>query len=155
MFGTLPLGKMDIRANILLLYKYINSTLVSGGVATGFVYRGNINVSYAFTNDISAEAFGNYQSPHAEMQGKFPGFYSYSFALRRFLWNKKASIALTTTNPFNEYTNQVTNITGLNFVLQSTNSVPYRSFGLNFNYKFGRLEYKEKKEDKDANGEDN
>jgi hypothetical protein len=155
MFGTLPLGKMDIRANVLLLYKYINSSLVSGGVATGFVYRGNVNVSYAFTNDISAEAFGNYQSPHAEMQGKFPGFYSYSFALRKFLWNKKASIALTTTNPFNEYTNQVTNITGLNFVLQSTNSVPYRSFGLNFNYKFGRLEYKEKKEDKDANGEDN
>jgi ferric enterobactin receptor len=33
-------------------------------------------------------------------------------------------------------------VTGAGFTLNSLRRVPYRSFGLNFTYKFGKLEFK-------------
>ena len=41
-----------------------------------------------------------------EAQGTYPSFISYSMAVRKQLWNKKASIALTANNIFSKYINQ-------------------------------------------------
>jgi hypothetical protein len=60
-------------------------------------------------------------------------------------------MAFTTTDPFNKYVNQPTNITGTNFKETADRQIPYRSFGLSFSYKFGKMEFKEKKPDHDPN----
>jgi hypothetical protein len=43
--------------------------------------------------------------------------------------------------------NQATQVTGTNFTLNSLRQIPYRSFGLNLTYKFGKLEFKKEKEE--------
>jgi hypothetical protein len=76
-----------------------------------------------------------------------PAFTTYNLALRKQFFNKKMSIAFTTTNPFNKYVNQRTETTGVNFTLNNLTQMPYRSFGLNFSWKFGKIEFKKQQED--------
>jgi ferric enterobactin receptor len=100
---------------------------------------------------LSLEIFGNYNSPRVNAQGTQPSFFIYNFAIRQQLFKKKGSIAFTTTNPFTYYVSQVANVTGDNFSLVTAREIPYQSFGINFNYRFGKMEFKEKKEEPDPN----
>ncbi len=57
------------------------------------------------------------------------------------------------TNPFSENVNQHTLLSSPNFTVDALRRVPFRSIGLNFTWKFGKLEFKkekEKEETKDA-----
>ena len=68
-------------------------------------------------------------------------------AVRKQFWNKKGSLALTATNPFNKYVNQETAVFGPNFFIDSYRQIPFRSFGVNFTWKFGRLEFKKSRDE--------
>ncbi len=153
--GNLVLSnKLEIRGNANVFDKYIISELVAGTTINSINYRINANATYQFTKTLLGEFFGNFNSQRTEIQGKFPSFTSYSFALRQMLWKKKGSVAFTTTNPFNRYTNQATDVTGQNFTVTSNRKIPYQSFGLSFSYKFGKMEYKEKKQENAPSPED-
>jgi ferric enterobactin receptor len=67
-------------------------------------------------------------------------------AVRKQLWNKKGSIALTANNIFGKYVNQEVNLFGPGFVTKSVRKVPFRSIGINFTWKFGKLQFKKEKE---------
>ena len=143
-----------MRGNIQVFNKYIVSNFIPGNTLNSINYRSNLNASYRFNSTLVAEFFGNFNSARTEIQGKFPSFTSYSFAIRKLIWNKKGSLAFTTTNPFNSFTNQATEVTGPDFTLNSNLKIPYQSFGMSFSYKFGKIEFKEKKADKDMNNSD-
>jgi len=144
--GTLSISqKLEVRGSAILFNKYIVSNLVPGNSSSSFNYRINGNANYKFSKTLVAECFYSFNSPRTEIQGKFPSFTSYSFAIRQLIFKQKASIAFTTTDPFNKYTNQPTNVAGTDFTVVSDRKIPYRSFGLSFTYKFGKMEYKEKK----------
>jgi ferric enterobactin receptor len=76
---------------------------------------------------------------------EYPSFSSYTLAFRKQIWKKKGSIALTGTNIFSEYLNQTTELFGPNFTVNSTRKIPFRSIGINFTWKFGKLEFKKPK----------
>jgi len=155
--GTLALSeKLEVRGSAILFNKYIVSNLIPGNTSSSFNYRINGNANYKFSKTLIAECFYSFNSPRTEIQGKFPSFTSYSFAVRQLIFKQKASIAFTTTDPFNKYTNQPTNIVGADFTEVSDRKIPYRSFGLSFTYKFGKMEYKEKKQEHNEgnNGEE-
>ena len=116
-----------------------------GQNAQSWNYRANLNMSYNFTNEFAGEFFGNFTSPRNELQGKYPSFSSYTLAFRKQIWKKKGSLALTATNIFSEYINQTTQLYGQGFTTNSTRKVPYRSIGINFTWKFGKLEFKKPK----------
>lgn len=141
---------MNLRPNISLFQRYITTGLSSGGNISGFSYRLNLNGTYEFNKTVTLEVFGNYNSTRINAQGTYPAFFNYSFAIRKKLFNDKASVALTANNPFNYYVNQTTNLSGENFTLTNTRDVPYQSFGINFTYKFGKLEFKNEKEDQES-----
>jgi hypothetical protein len=148
-YGSVPIGhKLNVRSNISFFDRYI--TLGGLPSVNSFNYRANLNASYQVSNTLIMEFFGDFNSSRNEIQGKYPSWTSYNFAFRKQIWNKKGSIAFTTTNPFSNYVNQATAIKGQDFTLNSVRQIPYRSFGINFTYKFGRLEFKKEKEkDKD------
>lgn len=101
-----------------------------------------MNASYQFTNTLVTEFFGNFNSSRNEAQGKYPSFTSYTMAFRKQFWQKKGSIALTATNFFAEGLTQKTILSGSNFTVYGVRNIPFRSLGINFTWKFGKLEFK-------------
>lgn len=146
--------KMSIRTNLSFFHRDIINAIDKGYNSSSFNYRVNLNSSYQFTNTLAGEFFGNFNSPRNEAQGRYPSFTNYSFALRKQFWNKNGSLALTATNPFKDAVDQRTELYGPNFVVNSLRSIPFRSFGINFTWKFGHLEFKKAKE-KEGNDEGN
>ena len=145
--GSVPLtDKFNLRSNMFFMDR-INQT---PGLPTvsGFAYRINFNASYTVSKTLVAEAFGNYNSSQNTIQGSRPAFAMYNIAMRKQLWNKKASIGLIATNPFSPYITQQTITTAANINQTSIRQVPFRSFGITLSYKFGKLEFK-KDQDKE------
>ena len=148
LFGDLhPTSKLNIRANLFFFHRHIINGIDLGRSPSSFNYRTNMNISYQFSNTVSGEFFGNFNSTRNELQGRYPSFTSYTIAARKQFWNKKGSLALTATNLFNEYVRQPTVLFGTNFTTNSVRKIPFRSIGLNFTWKFGKLDFKKEKDD--------
>jgi ferric enterobactin receptor len=152
LFFSLPVkSKLTLRSNISGFERYIITGLPTGGDVHGFNYRINLNASYEVSNSLSFEVFGNYNSLRLNAQGTMPSFATYNFAFRKQFFHKKFSVAATATNPFNKYIDQQTTLSGSNFSLFTDRQLPYRSFGINLTYKFGKMEFKKQKEAEDPN----
>jgi hypothetical protein len=151
-FASLNLsGKLNVRTNFFAFHRRTFNAIDPGFNASSFNFRSNLNLSYQFGSTLAAEFFGNFNSARHEVQGTYPSFTTYSFAMRKQLWKKKGSIAFTTVNPFSEYVNQKTILHGPGFEVNSVREIPFRSFGLNFTWKFGKLEFKKDKEENGPN----
>jgi ferric enterobactin receptor len=92
-----------------------------------------------------------YSSPAQGIHGKIPQFFIYNFAFRKMFRDKKGSLGFTATNPFSEYINQVTTISTENYASKYVRKMPFSSFGINFTYKFGKMEFKKNKPEDDNN----
>jgi hypothetical protein len=110
-----------------------------------------LNLSLQIGKGLAIEIFGNFNSPRTSAQGKTPSWSSYNLAMRKKLFQDKASIAFTASNPFDQYINQETSLQGDNFVLHSTRKIAFRSFGFNFTYKFGKMKFRNEREDDNNN----
>ncbi len=152
-FGSAPVtSKLSLRTN-MFIGERVNKN-PGNPTVTGVAYRINLNGTYQFGHDFTAEVFGNYNSSQRTIQGTRPAFAFYNLAVRKQLWDKKASIGLTAANPFNQYFSQKTTTTGANFDQYNIRQVPFRSFGISLSYKFGKLEFKKKDEkENDQNGQ--
>jgi len=139
--------KLSIRSNLAFFERHTVNVLNPGYNINSFNYRINMNASYQFNKNLAGEFFGNFNSARNEAQGKYPSFTNYSFAFRKQIWKKKGSIAFTANNPLKQYVDQKTELFGPNFTVNNVRHVPYRSFGINFTWKFGRLEFKKEKEE--------
>ena len=140
-------SKLSIRSNLAFYKRHTINAIDPGYNSNSFNYRINMNASYQFNKNLAGEFFGNFNSARNEAQGKYPSFTSYSMALRKQFWNKKGSLALSATNPFGEYVNQKTVLFGPNFTVNGLRRIPFRSVGINFTWKFGKLEFKKDKEE--------
>ena len=152
LFGDLHVNtKLSLRSNIFFFRRHTINTLDAGFNSNSFNYRFNLNANYQFASTLVAEFFGNFNSARHEAQGKYPSFTTYSFAIRKQFWNKKGSIALTANNFFSKYVTQKTALTGTGFTLNGERQIPFRSIGINFTWKFGKLEFKKEKPQSDNN----
>ncbi|WP_442591801.1 TonB-dependent receptor domain-containing protein [Pedobacter sp. AW31-3R] len=151
LYVNLPLSsKLSLRTNVLIYHKSIafdyNGLNQDAG---GMEYRMNLNVAYEFPKNLSAEIFGNYNTPKVGVQGRGNSFLFYTLALRKQFLNRNASIGLSATDPFNQYINQGSTISQSGNKQYTLRKVPYRSFGITFSYKFGNLKFSHKNEVKE------
>ena len=152
LFGDLHVNtKLSLRSNIFFFRRHTINTLDAGFNSNSFNYRFNLNANYQFASTLVAEFFGNFNSARNEAQGKYPSFTTYSFAIRKQFWNKKGSLALTANNFFSKYVDQKTVLSGPGFTLNGERQIPFRSIGINFAWKFGKLEFKKQKPEADNN----
>ena len=93
-----------------------------------------------------AEVFGNYNMG-IRWQGRQASNYSYTIAARKQMWNKKASIGFVGVNIFNKYIKQTSQQLSDNIVSDNFRNIPYRSFGISFTYKFGKIKFSKPKEE--------
>ncbi|MEI7733807.1 MAG: TonB-dependent receptor [Ferruginibacter sp.] len=143
---TIPVSKqLSLRSNILLFNRHLNNINDTPAIINGLGIRSNLNVTYQFSKSIAAEAFGNYMSG-MKWQGKRPAAFSYTMAIRKQFKNTKGSIGFVAVNPFNQYINQKTVQQAKGFVTNTFQQLPYRSFGISFAYKFGKLKFSKPKE---------
>ncbi len=150
--GSVPLTRQfNLRANLMVFYRYISSDLSFGSKSTGLRTRVNMNASYQLPKDLVLELWGFYSAPSKSVQGKIPQFFIYTFAFRKLFWDKKASLGFTATNVFSKYIRQVSTIATEGYSSQNERKLPFRSFGISFSYKFGKLEFKKTKETEDNN----
>ncbi len=141
--GSIPFGsKLTLRPNMFVANQTIVNKYTGGPNVNGLRCRVNLNASYEFNSDFSAELFGNYNSPENNIQGKRPAFFLYNLAFRKQLFHKKGSIGFSATNPFNKYVLQESTLYSDNSTRTSYRQIPFRSFGLVFAYRFGKLDFK-------------
>ncbi len=141
-----PVGKkLNIRSNTLIFNRQFENLLVTPSVMNTFGYRLNLNLSYQISKSLVSEAFGNYNSG-LRWQGRQPSIFSYTLACRKQFLKNKASVGFVAVNAFNKYIvqNNYTSVT--NVENNSYRNIPYRSFGISFTYKFGKLKFAKQKE---------
>ncbi|MBS1654287.1 MAG: TonB-dependent receptor [Bacteroidetes bacterium] len=139
--GSFSIGKLNIRPNIQLYDRQVNNIYAIPPKSGGFESRGNMNMNYQVNKTLVAEAFGNYRSG-LKWQGRQAGFYSYSVALRQQLFKGKGSLGIVAVNAFGKYLTQKTTQDAVGLNATTILHIPYRSVGISFMYKFGKLKIK-------------
>ena len=134
--------KLALRSNISGYLRHTINVIDKGFNTNSFNYRLNLNATYQIDSSFTAEFFGSFRSARNEAQGIYPSSASYTIALRKQFWNKKGSLALTANNVLAKYLDQKTRLFGPGYNSVSLRQIPYRSIGLNFTWKFGKLEFK-------------
>jgi len=152
LYGSIPIAsKINIRSNISLYNRTIKNNGPDPTSINSFEYRITLNASWQILKSLALEVFGNFNSARTSAQGKVPSWSSYNFAIRKMILHDKGSIAFTTSNPFNEFVYQKTDLTGTNFTVNSTRKIAFRSFGINFTYKFGKMKFRNEREEDNNN----
>ena len=141
-----PFSTLTVRTNVQLYERHTKNIYSIPPVMGGFEYRLNANVGYRFSHGLVAEAFGNYNSG-LRWQGRRAPFSSYTMAVRKQLFKGKGSLGLTTVNAFSKYLNQKSILLSSGITATTWQHIPYRSFGINFIYKFGKLTISKPKEE--------
>ncbi len=107
-------------------------------------YRIFTSGEYAITGKIKADFFAFLNSPRFTLQGRNASFSMYAIAVRYDITND-FSLGIRMVEPFHANKSFDSNIDGLGFIQTSSFVLPFRSFGLNVKYKFGKVDFKERK----------
>jgi outer membrane receptor for ferrienterochelin and colicin len=146
LFASIPITKeLNVRTNVQLFERHIKNVNATPAITNGFAARMNANIGYQFSKTLATEIFGNYNSG-MKWQGRRPSSFSYTMAVRKQFRNNKGSIGFVAVNPFNKYINQKTLQETSTFTTTIFQQLPYRSFGLSFTCKFGKLKFSKPKE---------
>lgn len=144
LFGSVQLfNGLTLRGNInAFTYKpQIISSLQQGSQSTYVQYNGSISGTVKLSKTLNVESFVMQNSARRTFQGTNPSFNLWVIGLKQEVLKKRGSIGLNVTQPFKDYKDFETNINSGPLTQQSTFSVPFRSFGFNFTYNFGKMNF--------------
>ena len=142
--------KLNLRTNLMLFHRYIVSNMNDRESVSGFNARVNMNLTYQLPKDLVIELFGFYRSPGRNLQGRSPQFFIYNFAFRKRFWDQNGSFGFTATNPFSRSIRLTRTTTTENSLSTNIRELPFRSFGISFTWKFGKLESGNKNKENNA-----
>jgi outer membrane receptor protein involved in Fe transport len=106
---------------------------------------GNFSATLSLKKNWKVEAFAFGRGRRQTVQGSIPSFWMYSIGIKKDIWKKRGSIGLRMVEPFNETKAFITELETDSFSQRSEFHLPFRSFGINFSYRFGKLDFKAKK----------
>ncbi len=153
-------GQQDnVGANLFVSTELFKIWTIRGGInanyfmATGLIrgrevsnnallLSGNINSSVKIKGGWIIDAFGFARPRQQTLQGFNPAFSIFGIGAKKEIWDKRGTIGISIIEPFQERKPFVSEIEGNNLYQRSEFAVPFRSFGINFGYKFGKLDYK-------------
>lgn len=143
-FGQInPVKPLTLRGNFNVFTYDINtnSSVIVANANSGIqmLYNGFLMATYLFPKGMTFETFLITNSPRRTAQGRNPSFNMWNLGLKKEILEKKGSVGLTIIDPFNENKNFRANITGSDFTQSSNFSLPFRSFGMSFSYRFGKM----------------
>jgi len=144
LFTSKNIGKITIRGGGDV-YSYNASGLINGVETenSALSYRLFTNGEYSFSGNIKADFFGFFQAPRFTLQGENASFSIFGVGFRYDF--KKTSLGIRIIEPFAANKNFDSDIQGNGFRQVSSFSLPFRSIGINVRYKFGKVDFRERK----------
>ncbi|MEP7321466.1 MAG: TonB-dependent receptor [Saprospiraceae bacterium] len=134
--------KWTLRGNINLGSYNTKSDLTASNFSAGLQYNAFLMSSFDFKKKgLKADLFGIFNSPRRSLQGTTPSFSMYSIGLKKEILNKKGTVGFNTVTPFTKYRSFKSNIEGDNFKQVSNFQIPFASFGINFSYQWGKMNF--------------
>ncbi len=101
------------------------------------------NGEYSITSTLKADFFGFFRSDQPTLQGSTPSFSIFGLGVRKDI--KNLSLGIRIIEPFSAEKEFNTTQSGESFSQVSGFSLPFRSFGVNLRYKFGKVDFKERR----------
>ncbi len=143
-FTSKSIGKLTVRGGGDV-YTYDATGVIAGQEVSNSAisYRIFTGGEFSFTGTVKADFFGFFQAPRFTLQGETASFSMYGFGLRKDF--KDWSLGLRIVQPFTESLSFDSDITGPDFRQVSQFNLPFRSIGVNVRYKFGKVDFKERK----------
>jgi outer membrane receptor protein involved in Fe transport len=111
---------------------------------TGYEYNANVSSTVSLPGKIKIELWSMLRSPRVTLQGTQATFWMYSLGAQKEVFGKRGSIGIRIANLFHRALNFDTKLEGEGFFQNSFFEYPFRSYGLSFNYRFGKLDFKDK-----------
>ena len=144
LFTSKTIGKMTIRGGGDV-YTYNATGIINGKEVSNdaLSYRLFTNGDYSFKKGFKADFFGFFQAPRFTLQGQNPSFSIFGIGFRKEF--KDWSLGIRIIEPFFENKSFDSDIAGDGFRQVSSFTIPFRSFGLNLRYKFGKVDFKERR----------
>ena len=145
-FSNKSIGRFSFRlGGDLFTYNatgVINGQELSSDAINYRVFTGG---DFAITGDFKADFFGFFNSPKRTLQGDRQSFSMFGMGLRKEINNW--SIGVRIIEPFKSHIDFKNELQGSNpeFYQTSVFSFPIRSFGISLRYKFGKVDFKERK----------
>ncbi|MTI22309.1 TonB-dependent receptor [Fulvivirga sp. RKSG066] len=139
----------------LNVYTYNSEGVVDGQKLSrdAVVWDGNLNGSVKFENDWIIDLFGFYRAPRQTLQGTNPSFSIFVMGVKKE-FSEKFSLGVRIVEPFFANKSFGSELKGENFIQTSETEIPFRSFGINLSYKFGKLDFKQRTRRSKINNQD-
>lgn len=125
-----------------------NAQGVVGGVELSqqaIIMDGNMNATLSLKKGFKVEAFGFFRPQRRTIQGFSTPFSMFSMGAKKEFWDKRASLGIRIVEPFKRLKEFPSELSGEGFYQTSNFAIPFRSFGLTFSYRFGKLDFKQKR----------
>lgn len=134
--------KLTLRGGFNLFTYNVSATIDGKQLSNEAIqYNGNLNASVSLPKGFRAEMFGFWNSPRLTLQGRNPSFSIYGFGLVKEVLQKKGQLGLRIVEPFNKFKYFKSELEGDTFYQRSSFGIPFRSIGINFSYRFGKMEF--------------
>jgi ferric enterobactin receptor len=144
LFTSKSINKLTVRGGGNF-YTYNASGIVNNQYleAKDFLFNLFFNGDYKISGSIKADFFGFFRSNRRTLQGVNPSFSIYGIGFRKEF--KNSSIGIRFIEPFHANKSFNSEIEGEDFIQTTGFTLPFRSIGINFRYKFGKVDFKERK----------
>ncbi len=144
LFSSATIKKIiSLRGNIDLRHRNLKSELPDFNMEnSGVEFDGNMGATISFPKEIKLQFWGMFRNPRVTLQGTRATFWMYNIGLQKQLFGKRGSLGFSTSNLFHRALNFDTKLEGENFTQTSLYEYPFRSYGISFNYRFGKLDFK-------------
>jgi len=141
-------------SNINTSFQISNEWMVTGGLELyrvwfkskalevanqGNFYSVNISTSYTLPRSYTLQLSGDYSNGFVMLQGRNSAYWTYRLSVQKELFDKKAALLLSFSNPFQQKLAQRSYATAPTFRSSILNNFYNQSFSLSFSWKFGSI----------------
>lgn len=145
--AAMEIGNLTVNGGVELYQVWFKSDALQVKNEAGF-YSFNLNLSYTLPKDYTLQASGDYSNGYVTLQGRNSASWSYSFTAQKEFFNKKASVLIGVSNPFQRSMLQRSYATAPTFRSTEVNNFYNRSFHVTLNWKFGSMKAHDHEEEK-------
>ncbi|HRH64711.1 MAG TPA: TonB-dependent receptor [Bacteroidia bacterium] len=148
-------SKIYMGSNFNIYYYKVKSTGLTQNLQNdGINYNVSLYGSYKFSKTWGLQAYGNFNGPKYTVQGSSTSFWYYNLSARKEFKNEKGGIAVGLDNFATWYMHFKNNYTGDGFSYDSDNKVFFLGARISFDYRFGKMEFSQKKKKKGIKNDD-